>query len=275
MFVKRKLKIVNVKKHIKQIEKTLLEISEKLESSPEIRSFIIVGSYSKKISNYPNDVDCIVITNKSLSSSKKNQIHKQLNPDKIDSSDDTTRLYINSIEFGFAYRNSKKFYNQIKSLTLGREQNIRKNGVIWAIGDNLPEVMLSDLSQCRIIFDKDNSISNIKSDLLKQYPKALRVNLVNNLNCEIHNKLLLIDGYLKQGNNLLVKVGISDVIIAIYRLAHAKNAFYPLGLKHIQNYNYFETEKEFTRLIDDLIKTSKNDNLTETIYRLKEIYRKI
>lgn len=264
-----------MKKYIKQIEKTLLKISKKLKSFSEIRSFIIVGSYPKEISSCPNDVDCIVITNKSLSSSVKNKIHNQLAPYNINYSDDSVRLRLNSVEFGLTYIKSKKFYSQIKSLISGHALSIRKKDVTWAVGGNLPEVMLSDLSRCRIVFDKDNLISSIKSDLLKQYPKALKVNLIDSLNCEIQTKISLIDRYLKQSNAFMAKVGISDVAIAVYRLIHVNNNLYPLGLKHIQHYDYLKTKNGFSGLIKDLLETSESDNLEENISRLKEIYRKI
>lgn len=233
-----------------------------------IETFCVVGSFINKSIKIPHDVDCLVLTNKKLS---ERYLHKlilsSIRKTNVIKSDDSFRITIDNIQFGFVYFDIKSFYKEVNSIMNGIKLAIESKP--WVIGGKIPEILLTDILSAKVIFDKKGIFVNLQKTLKKEYPKNLRMSLINELKNELLLKINSINDAIVKNDVLRVDIGIGELLIVLVRLIYGQKRVYLIPIKHLSNdFSKFEILKR-------IVNIPKLPTRKRKMEAIKEITKKI
>ena len=231
----------------------------------QVDCFSIVGSYTRvKTGRKPNDIDCLVLTSQNFSKPDFQKIFDRIEyHDKkiLGKSDDSYRLQLGEKEFGLAYFESRKFFEYIQGLIEGKTEYISVVNRPWVVGGKIQEIILKDIVDSIIYFDRSagQRLIFFKNLLKEKYPSGLRNSLLQELAEELRIKKVLVQKAWKNNDSLLFNAGISDLSIGLIRYVYVKNSVYMSALKHVR--------ENFSHDISDL----SDCDLIKKIYELNQL----
>lgn len=199
-----------------------------LKKNKKIISILLVGSYSEH--KHGNDIDLLLVTKSKKSTSK--YLKKVFDNYETYINDDSYRVngYFQA-EIGIALYEANDLNSKINDYLNGNNIDpIYKN---WNIVGWLPECLLCDLKRSKILYEKNNYITNIKEEI-REYPKQLKKAIIDNCNKKIRN----ISNRLERANNLERKIIEAEIISLKIRKVFADREMYFSGYKNIDKTLY-------------------------------------
>jgi predicted nucleotidyltransferase len=225
----------------------ITQLAKVHNTKEDILSVALIGSIAKSLSRKDSDIDLLILTRKLMDENRAYEITRNISSDLIPCiSDDIYVLAGTSPRVSLAYRLIDAFTASINDLFNG--QNIESNTLSWSVGGSMPEVLLSDLSACIVLFDKSGFLSNTKKKLQASYPEQLRSHLMIKMNKEIQCKLIMMKMYAKDNAMVLLNICICELVVAVIRYVLAKHRIFNPGIKHLLHPSYRSKEIYYEQL---------------------------
>jgi tRNA nucleotidyltransferase (CCA-adding enzyme) len=151
-------------------------------------------------------------------------------------------------QINICYKNSKDFVDLIKNILNGEEfEAINRS---WVIGGEIKDVLLQDLENVIIFFNKnqelENFLKNINNSKIEFFKKS-----VDFLSNELSDKIKLCKLAIERKEFLLVYIGFGEIVCLLSRLHCSRNQIYNPGLKHIIKDKEFIEYYELAELLLD------------------------
>lgn len=257
----------------KKIESIVDSISRYHQRNYLFEAFSIVGSFANFPDKFQHDIDCLIVSRKKLPDSFiytfVSSLSRGIRPIKLD---DSFRVSINNIQFGLAYKPRDSFYREIENIIEGKSLAMVHKA--WVIGGMIPEVLLTDISVAKILFDKSSRLINIQKELANRYPDNLRLNLTAELKHEFALRLKMIEPLLKEEDLLRFDLAIGELTVLLIRFIFCQNGIYLSPLKHL-NDQLFKLSEDITILVDEVVNIYKSSNREKKLQKLKKVGLKI
>ncbi|MEK7464474.1 MAG: DUF4037 domain-containing protein [Patescibacteria group bacterium] len=259
---------------LENIDNALSLLAKIHQPDENCSSFSVFGSYARNRLKVPRDVDCIVLVERIPNPlSVRQVISSQSGFDFVGMSDDSYRYRCQSIEYGIVYRLENKFLGEIEDITAGKRFPLEISKPLWAIGGNIPEVIIGDIAESIILFDKDKKLTELKAELQSKYPKKLRDTLLKMLGEEISLKLDISEKLCLEKNYLAADVGIADLVIALSRYLFAKNEVYIPSIKHIRTHLMSRQSKISHQRLEKFVQILENGSSEEKLICIKKMFK--
>lgn len=152
-------------------------------------------------------------------------------------SDDSVRFHLpGDVSGGIAVCNATAIVQQIKGWISGR--NLEGQHRSWAVGYWIPEALCGDLATAEPLYDARGVCAEIRK-LVVPYPSSLAESIICLTTDEIWQKLTILEGLLDKGNSIELGLCLSDISIAMVRLAFARSHCYLRGFGHLAEQTLF------------------------------------
>ena len=199
------------------------------QANKEFLACAVIGSVVRpEVRNF-SDVDCVILTKKSLSHSQIiNQALRQFKNNYLGQSKDVLVYRIVNFKVSCFYISQVNFFRYVKKILNANLLEVKSQP--WVVGGKIEEVLLGDIKLSRVMFDKTGKFTELKNSLVT-YPMSFRSKIMNYLKKDIASKLTLQKKIIR--NNFLFNIGLYEIIISIIRYIYAQNMAYLLPLKHI------------------------------------------
>lgn len=248
-----------------------LDLASKLMRISEVTSVLFVGSLVKKVyRKNKSGIDLIVLIEDFCEDSL---ILNELNLQGYDfyKSDD---IYIlDKTLISIYIQKYQSYIKYLESIIMSEALPVVVKD--WTIGGVCAEVILGDIANAIIVYDKNGSITELSERLKNEY--HLGKKFEDSLFCQLKNKMKLTVNQYYENNMILFHIGFWECIELVERIYCHKKAMYNLGFKHIS------VEKEFLEMFNlanignDCISKKTMYSILEEIcvkYEIKECLKK-
>ncbi len=228
-----------IENRLNQVTMNIINI---LKQQDYINGIALVGSIN--ISDNFNDYDLLILHEHDDIFGKLKNIFSEYNTSIIDDSIRITFEDSNK-DINLALYTNKEFSNKVYSL-------FKKNNPIgehreWAIGYWLPEMLIQDLLNCTVIYDKLNNFHN-----LIRYIKGKEVDFRNlfieKCKCEINTKIKYLNSHI---SDLEIKIIRNDLLLAFIRLSSLLDCLHFTGFKKLDsklNRYFYQILSDFSEM---------------------------
>lgn len=225
---------------------------------------LLVGSVTNDRILAPGDIDLVVVTEMEnfpeLITSELSGYSK--------TSDDSLRFNVGEFEVGIVPLGVADFENRVNSVVEdGQLDPLYKR---WAIGAEVPEGFLGDLSKAKIIAERPGRKMKNAKDKVSKYPESLKEKLTSYCLMELSDRILQLRRLLEIGykSRHAIHVITGQIIFNLLRLAYSKQSVYFKGIKRVE-FAILEKEPDINALINIL---ESNDF---DIAEIEEVFHKL
>lgn len=228
-----------IESRLNQVTMNIINI---LKQQDYINGIALVGSIN--ISDSFHDYDLLILHEHNDIFGKLKNIFSEYNTSIVD---DSIRITFedNNKDVNLALYTNKELSNKVYSL-------FKKNNPIgehreWAIGYWLPEMLIQDLLNCTVIYDKENNFRNI-FHYIKGKEVDFRNMFIEKCKCEINTKIKYLNSHI---SDLEIRIIRNDLLLAFIRLSSLLNCLHFTGFKKLDsklNRHFYQILYNFSKI---------------------------
>lgn len=199
----------------------------------EIQTVAVIGSLAKGYYSKISDIDILILVENQ--EFRFEECIKYIENLGIDAKmqDDAFDIKFENRNISLLYKSSETFLEYIGGVIEG--QYIEMVYKTWAYGGVISDVILIDMRNAIVLFDKKGRLKEYSELLRKGYPEILSKKIVDYNRELIEKRLSAIVKY--QSNILIHRIIVDELFVSFIRYVYAVKKEFNPGLKHIFSEN--------------------------------------
>lgn len=211
-------------------ERTFLDkIRDGLVAHDEVQAMSVIGSLAKGHYSENSDIDILVLVKHDDFSLEGCKAYSDALGFNAELKDDAYDFVYNKRNFSLLFKDCDTFLDNIQDIMNGGQLEIVFKP--WAYGGMITDVLLLDVRNEIIVFDKDGRLKNYSESLKQGYPKKLADSLIEYNRNFIKSRLNALNRFVT--NPLMSEIIKSELMISFVRYIYASKGNFNPGLKHI------------------------------------------
>lgn len=206
----------------------------------EIQTVAVIGSLAKGYYSEISDIDILILVeDQEFKFEECIKYIENLGVD-VKMQDDAFDIKFENRNISLLYKSSETFLEYIGNVIEG--QCIELVYKTWAYGGVISDVILIDMRNAIVLFDKKGKLKEYSELLRKGYPEILSKKIVDYSRDLIKKRLGAIVKY--ENNILIYRIIVDELFVSFIRYVYAAKKEFNPGLKHIfskNNIDFLET----------------------------------
>lgn len=214
---------------IKNSHVNYVDITSQFSGYPNILAICLVGSMTRSYTTQQGDVDLLMISDNLSQDLVLNNLSSYYPSKKINISDDAIRI-LGTTPVSIVNIDKKVFENRLAKLCIGSD--IAAVYKPWAVLGNAPEVLIADVVDSIVLFERGGYYSDLKLGF-RYYPRKLRSSILRYTSNELENILMLANKAFLAGDNVISNYAVNHSLFPLVRGMFAYERQFFRGMKYL------------------------------------------